>query len=223
MADKPDRDVSHASGSSAGSAAPSPAVVDGEGEGEGDDARHALLSAAIELLAVHGPDGFSAREVAKAAGVNYGLIHYYFGNRTELLRQAIRHEVDSWGATIPNIHDEAWTPLLLGVRPPERAWRSLVHMSLNWDRYADLAGDFPLMKHRLQVHRDRFGDDVDDARLKAALVASTCLQMGWLAVSNWYLASVDATDDERVLIEDFVIEVERSILDLAVGRDGSEI
>jgi AcrR family transcriptional regulator len=186
---------------------------------DGDDARQALLDAAIELLATHGPDGFSAREVAKAAGVNYGLIHYYFGSRNELLRQAIRREIDSWGASNPNIDDQAWTPLLLGVRPPERAWRSLVHVALNWDRYAEIAGDFPLMRHRLQIHKDHFGEQVDETQLKAALVASTCLQMGWLAVSDWYLASVDASGDERTTIENFVIEVERSILELAVDPD----
>lgn len=180
-----------------------------------DDARDALLDAAIELLATHGPDGFSAREVAKAAGVNYGLIHYYFGSRNELLRQAIKREMDGWGATNPNIDDTAWTPLLLGVRPPERAWRSLVHVALNWDRYAEIVDDFPLMRHRLQIHKDHFGDTIDETRLKAALVASTCLQMGWLAVSNWYLASVDASDHERTAIESFVIDVERSILTLA--------
>ncbi|MCU1360590.1 MAG: hypothetical protein JWN99_1879 [Ilumatobacteraceae bacterium] len=189
------------------------------GHADSDDARQALLDAAIELLAVHGPDGFSAREVAKAAGVNYGLIHYYFGNRNELLRQAIRAEIDRWGASNPNIDDQEWTPLLLGVRPPERAWRSLVQVALNWDRYSEIVDDFPLMRHRLQIHKERFGDQVDETRLKAALVASTCLQMGWLAVSTWYLASVDATDDERASIEQFVVDVERSILELAARPD----
>lgn len=184
----------------------------------GDDhARRSLLDAAIDLLAARGPDGFSSREVAKAAGVNYGLIHYYFGNRNELLRQAIKREMDRWGATNPSIDDQEWTPLLLGVPPPERAWRSLVHLALSWDRYAEVVDDFPLMRHRMVIQRKRLGDAVDEARLKGAMVASTCLQMGWLAVSNWYLASVDATDDERVVIEDFVIELERSILELAVG------
>ncbi|MBI5090443.1 MAG: helix-turn-helix transcriptional regulator [Actinobacteria bacterium] len=180
-------------------------------------ARSALLEAAIELLAAHGPDGVSSREVAKAAGVNYGLVHYYFGSRNELLRQAIAREMDRWGATNPDIDAEEWTPLLLGAPLPERAWRSLVHLALCWDRYADVVDDFPLMRHRLQIHRERFGDEVDEGRLKAALVASTCLQIGWLAVSNWYLASVDATDHERDVIERFVIDVERSILGQAVG------
>lgn len=182
-----------------------------------DDAREALLDAAIDLLATHGPDGFSSREVAKAAGVNYGLIHYYFGNRNELLRQAIGREMDGWGANNPNVDNLEWTPLLLGVPPPERAWRSLVHLALSWDRYADVVDDFPLMRHRLQIHKAQFGEGVDESQLKAALVASTCLQIGWLAVSDWYLASVDATDQERRSIESFVVDVERSILDLALA------
>jgi AcrR family transcriptional regulator len=183
-----------------------------------DVARVALLESAIELLSARGPDGVSSREVAKAAGVNYGLVHYYFGSRNELLRQAIAREMEQWGATNPSIDDEEWTPLLLGAPLPERAWRSLVHLALCWDRYAEVVDDFPLMRHRLQIHRERLGDDVDETRLKAALVASTCLQIGWLAVSNWYLASVDATDDERDDIERFVVEVERSILDQALGE-----
>jgi AcrR family transcriptional regulator len=180
-------------------------------------AKVALLESAIELLAAHGPDGVSSREVAKAAGVNYGLVHYYFGSRNELLRQAVAREMEQWGAANPSIDADEWTPLLLGAPLPERAWRSLVHLALCWDRYGDVVDDFPLMRHRLQIHRERYGDEVDEARLKAALVASTCLQIGWLAVSNWYLASVDATDDERELIERFVVDVERSILGQAIG------
>jgi AcrR family transcriptional regulator len=180
-------------------------------------AKVALLESAIELLSMYGPDGVSSREVAKAAGVNYGLVHYYFGSRNELLRQAVAREMEQWGAHNPSIDSDEWTPLLLGAPLPERAWRSLVHLALCWDRYGDVVDDFPLMRHRLQIHRERFGDEVDETRLKAALVASTCLQIGWLAVSNWYLASVDATDDEREAIERFVVDVERSILGQAVG------
>jgi AcrR family transcriptional regulator len=185
---------------------------------DGDHVREALMDAAIDLLAVHGPDGFSSREVAKAAGVNYGLIHYYFGTRNELLRQAIKHETEQWGATNPNIDDVAWTPLMLGVRPPERTWRSLVHLALNWDTYSEVVEDFPLMRHRMKIHQEHFGDEIDPTQLKAALVASACLQIGWLAVSNWHLESVAATDDERQIIEAFVNDVERSILALAMNN-----
>jgi AcrR family transcriptional regulator len=187
----------------------------------GDHARQALLDAAIDLLAAHGPDGFSSREVAKAAGVNYGLIHYYFGTRNELLRQAITREMDRWGATNPDVDAQEWTPLLLGVPPPERAWRSLVHLALNYERYSDVVDDFPIIRHRLNIHKVRFGGEVDEVQIKAALVASGCLQIGWLAMSQWYLASIDATDDERQTIERFVVEVERSILSQALeSADG---
>lgn len=184
---------------------------------DGDRARDALLEATVELLADRGPAGFSSREVAKAAGVNYGLIHYYFGSKGELIRQAIRRELRGWEENSPNKDSTEWTPLMVSDPPPDRAWRSLVHLALGFDRYGGELDDFPLMRHRLEVLGEHFGDRLDPTRLKAALVASTCLQIGWLAVSDWHLASVDATADERSAIEAFVVEVERSILDTALG------
>ncbi|MCW2547283.1 MAG: TetR family transcriptional regulator [Mycobacterium sp.] len=49
-----------------------------------------LVAAAIELFSRRGPDGVSLREIASAAGVNYGLIHQYIGSKEDLLRLAFR-------------------------------------------------------------------------------------------------------------------------------------
>lgn len=49
------------------------------------DQRAALLDAAVRLFAHQGIAGTSLQAVARAAGVTPALLHYYFGNREQLL------------------------------------------------------------------------------------------------------------------------------------------
>ncbi|HXG91922.1 MAG TPA: CerR family C-terminal domain-containing protein [Blastocatellia bacterium] len=48
------------------------------------EARAKIISAAQELFAVRGYDGAAIRDIARAAGVNAAMIHYYFGNKEGL-------------------------------------------------------------------------------------------------------------------------------------------
>lgn len=50
-----------------------------------ENAQEELLTACIVLISEKGPDGFSVREVAKAAGVNHGLVHRHFGSKSNLV------------------------------------------------------------------------------------------------------------------------------------------
>jgi AcrR family transcriptional regulator len=52
-------------------------------------AEEALLDAAERLLAEAGYAGISTRRLAKEAGVNHGLVHYYFGSNENLLVHAL--------------------------------------------------------------------------------------------------------------------------------------
>ena len=52
-------------------------------------AEEALLDAAERLLAGAGYAGITTRRLAKEAGVNHGLVHYYFGSNENLLVQAL--------------------------------------------------------------------------------------------------------------------------------------
>src|SRR5918911_5143044 len=52
-------------------------------------AQTALLDAAEQLLIDVGHAGITTRKVAERAGVNHGLVHYYFGSIEELLFQAM--------------------------------------------------------------------------------------------------------------------------------------
>jgi AcrR family transcriptional regulator len=52
-------------------------------------AEEALLDAAERLLADVGYAGITTRRLAEAAGVNHGLVHYYFGSNENLLVRAL--------------------------------------------------------------------------------------------------------------------------------------
>ena len=49
----------------------------------------AFLDAAERLLVREGAVGISTRQLAREAGQNHGLVHYYFGSVDELLLQAL--------------------------------------------------------------------------------------------------------------------------------------
>jgi AcrR family transcriptional regulator len=55
----------------------------------GADSRERILEAALEAFAEHGYEGARTREIAHRAGVNLGLLQYYFGGKSKLWRAAV--------------------------------------------------------------------------------------------------------------------------------------
>jgi AcrR family transcriptional regulator len=55
------------------------------------DARRRILRGALEVFAARGFDGARTRDIAAAAGVNLGLLQYYFGGKEKLWRAAVDH------------------------------------------------------------------------------------------------------------------------------------
>jgi AcrR family transcriptional regulator len=58
------------------------------------EATEALLSAAESLLVEVGYAGITVRRVAERAGVNHGLVHYYFGSMQDLLLRVLERFTD---------------------------------------------------------------------------------------------------------------------------------
>jgi AcrR family transcriptional regulator len=54
-----------------------------------EETRRALVGAAVEALREEGFSGASAREIARRAGCNQGLVFYHFGSVTNLLLAAL--------------------------------------------------------------------------------------------------------------------------------------
>jgi TetR/AcrR family transcriptional regulator len=66
----------------------------GNGRTARETAEEALLDAAERLLVDAGHAGITTRRLAEEAGVNHGLVHYYFGSNEALLVRALERFTD---------------------------------------------------------------------------------------------------------------------------------
>jgi AcrR family transcriptional regulator len=104
-------------------------------------AEEALLDAAEMLLLDVGYAGITTRRLAEAAGVNHGLVHYYFGSNENLLVRAlerftgrlIERQRELYGSDEPFV--EKWRTamryLVAEDRTYEKIWLELQAMSWN--------------------------------------------------------------------------------------------
>jgi AcrR family transcriptional regulator len=130
-------------------------------------AEQALLDAAERLLSDVGYAGISTRRLAEEAGVNHGLVHYYFGSNENLLVQMLerftarliaRQEelyasdtpfVDKWRTAMAHLigddlaYEKVWLELqALGWNNPELRER-LARVNGEWRRVLTKAFEEP--------------------------------------------------------------------------------
>jgi TetR/AcrR family transcriptional regulator, fatty acid metabolism regulator protein len=75
-----------------------------EGGGREGDRRHTILRAAIEVFARKGYHGCRIADVAREAGVAYGLVYHYFKNKDELLETVFE---TGWGGFVSRMRSVA--------------------------------------------------------------------------------------------------------------------
>ena len=102
--------------------------------------RTKILDAAEQVFIKHGIDGTSLRQIMLAADVNIAAIHYYFGNKDDLLRAVVRRRAESvknerlnlveaalasdGGASPLEKWLDAWMrPYVEGIRSKDSNWR----------------------------------------------------------------------------------------------------
>jgi AcrR family transcriptional regulator len=106
------------------------------------EATEALLDAAERMLVSDGYARITTRRVAAEAGVNHGLVHYYFGSMEELLLQVLERftsrlvarQREMYGADAPFI--DKWRTAMAYLEQDLRAgypkvWLELQAMSWN--------------------------------------------------------------------------------------------
>jgi AcrR family transcriptional regulator len=103
-----------------------------------ETATSGLLDAAERLLIETGYAGLATRRVAAEAGVNHGLVHYYFGSMEELLLQVLERFTDRLSDRQTAMY-EADVPFL-------EKWRT----AMRWLE-EDLEGGYPKVWWELQA------------------------------------------------------------------------
>lgn len=93
------------------------------------EVRGALLKASLEVLAEEGLEAATVKRIAAVAGVNHGLVHYYFGSKESMLLEAFnseqRRELDSvrerFGAqNSGRALEDFWSLMRKNLRHPQR-------------------------------------------------------------------------------------------------------
>ncbi len=164
-----------------------------EGASRRERAVAALVEAATRLFAASGPDGVSLRTVAAEAGVNYGLIHQYVGNKEDLLRLVFRSVSEKAAAGFAEASDlDSAVDEMFGEEPS--AYVAMLAWTLLQDRDAsELLGRSPA----LDALADRIGEGDADERA-ARLATVTALSLGWRLFGRFVAAGVGADDPSEL-------------------------
>lgn len=102
------------------------------------DSRELLLIAALRSFAEKGFDGATARDIASAAGVNHGLIRYYFGDKERLWRASVDRAFSQLADGLATVRND---PTLTTDR--QRAGRLI----RNYVRFVAQHPEFVLLMH----------------------------------------------------------------------------
>jgi AcrR family transcriptional regulator len=131
----------------------------------------AILAAAAELFAEHGPAATSIRDIAARSKVNHGLVFRHFGTKEQLVGAVLDHQ----GAQM--------TELLAGGVPAEQVeaaadqqLRVMARALLDGYPAGQLQKRFPNVAALLEQVRPGHDSDAD-ARL--AVANALALQFGW--------------------------------------------
>ena len=122
-------------------AAPAPA----QGKLDSEKARR-IVEAMRASVGLRGAAGSTFDQVAQAAGVSRGLLHYYFGSKERLLVEVVRHDADlrihtleerlRGAGSIDAIAEALVTPLREYVHE-EPGWHAVIHEMLSAARRND--------------------------------------------------------------------------------------
>jgi len=143
-----------------------------------DEVVRSLVAAAVELFADRGPDGVALRDVATAAGVNYGLIHQYIGTKDDLLRlvfRSVSEQAAERFAAAPDV-DAALDELMRPHRRPS-AYVTMLAWALLQGRDAQaLLGRSPA----LGVLVERLaGSEAAEPEARVRVAATVAMNLGW--------------------------------------------
>jgi AcrR family transcriptional regulator len=186
-----------------------------------EDKRQLILAAAVRVFAAQGYEASRVGDVAKEAGVAYGLVYHYFGSKEAVLEAVFREQ---WGRLLAAVAlaeetgDNAPEQLALVVKIVLRSWRDdpdLVRLLVReitrsphiQDELDEIGQAFASLQRIVARGQDEgtFRPDID-ARLAAWMVYGAMEQV----LTGWVLGQLP--DDAEA-----VAAAEREVIRTLVG------
>jgi AcrR family transcriptional regulator len=159
-------------------------------------AREKLYGTALDLIATHGYDGTTMRQVADAAGVSVGLLYRYFPNKRAIvlaLYDTLSLEQMTRAAAVPNgLWRDRFLFLLetsLAVlRPHRRTLSALIPVMVSAEPDGLFGSETAFSRHRVQrLFQDAVVGAKDVPRGDLAPALGRLLYLLHLAVILWWL------------------------------------
>ena len=158
--------------------------------GNKEDVKRRLVDAAGELMRTRSPSAVSGRELAKQAGVNYGLIHRYFGSKDQVFRAAITELAADFARDVaPLSQDRRLTVSAMAEHEP--LWRAMANYALDDDFRASTDLPYPILRGRTE---SAAGSALDQARFRATV--ELVLALGWVLFQPLVRDAFGLGDDE---------------------------
>lgn len=160
--------------------------------------RKSLIDAAVQLMAVRSPRQISGRELAKHAGVNYGLIHHYFGSKDAVFAEAVSVATEEMG--------QRWDGdgiLPVNTTDDASSYRTFAKLEIDEARSPMTA----LMHRIVRGQATATGKAEDDPDLLAHVALCAALQFGWGAFEEEIVAGLQAFGVERDTLRERVSEL----------------
>jgi TetR/AcrR family transcriptional regulator, repressor for neighboring sulfatase len=182
-----------------------------------DEVVEALLDAAERLFALAGPGEVSLRSIARAAGVNHGLVHRHFGTRDDLVERLMERMAAKWTEELESTRDyRAAIESIFGsddeASTTAGAWIRLLAWSLLTEpadasgavqrRYATLDRLPPLLADGGHADHGEHGEHAEPGDAALTTAAALSLVFGWRFFHPYIRAALHLEDVDFMVLQD---------------------
>ncbi len=180
-----------------------------------------LVAAARPLFASRGPSAVSLREVAAAAGVNYGLIYQYVGTKDDLLRLVFQKSSEEYAEHFAQA-DGTEEAIAFLMRPKSSEYvRMLARSILEGHDPAAILGRSPALTELSRRIAEETGDSrVGGVDPRVQVAALACVGMGWGLFGSFVkgITGLDDLDDDELTLAVYAM-ARRGVFAETIDRD----
>ncbi len=156
----------------------------------------ALIEAAIDLIADRGPDAISGRDIARRAGVNYGLLHHYFGPKKAIINAALARLRESFIADYIESDDGDHLSPILDL--PTRTIRAFAFAELSRSGIVTRDEEFPILRRELAAMADQLDAEPGDPDVQSRAAVWIAAQLGWIVFEDALVGALTLDDGETL-------------------------